>query len=180
MTAANERIDGYAAAILEFARAEGELERVGDELFRIARSFESSNDLREALTDPRLPIERKQAIVTDLVGDRVSNLTINMVSFVVASGRAKELPAIADRLAERAAAARDKVIAEVRTATELDTKTEARLAKALGQATGRDVEIKTVVDPSIVGGIIARVGDVVIDGSVTHRMEELRATLTNR
>ena len=176
----DERIDGYAAAILEFARAEGELETIGDELFRIARAFEGSNELRAALTDPKLPVERKKGIVGDLLGDKVSALTVNMINFVVASGRSSDLPAIADRLAERAAEARDKVIAEVRSAIPLDAKTEARLAEALGRATGRDVEVKTVVDPSIIGGIIARVGDVVIDGSVTHRMDQLRETLTRR
>ena len=177
---ADARIDGYAAAILEFAKAEDELARVGDELFRIARSFESSNDLREALTDHRVPVERKQGIVADILGDKVSPLTINMINFVVGAGRAADLAAIADRLAERAAAARDKVIAEVRSATKLSAATEARLATALGRATGRDVELKSVVDPSIIGGIIARVGDVVIDGSVTSRFQELRETLNRR
>lgn len=176
----DDRIDGYAAAILEFARAEDQLADIGDELFRIARSFESSNELREALTDPRLPLDRKQSIIGDLLGDKVSTLTINMVNFVVASGRSADLPAIADRLAERAAAARDKVIAEVRSATELDEDTEARLAEALSRATGRDVEVKSVVDPDVVGGIVARVGDVVIDGTVKHRMTQLRETLTRR
>jgi F-type H+-transporting ATPase subunit delta len=175
---ADDRIDGYAAAILELARAEGELERVGDELFRIAREFEASNDLREALTDPRLPVERKQAVVDDLLGSRVSRLTVNLINFVVASGRARELRAIADRLAQRAAEARDRVIAEVRSATELDDATRERLAAALSRATGRDVEMKVVIDPSVIGGVVARVGDVVIDGSVKHRIERLRETLT--
>jgi F-type H+-transporting ATPase subunit delta len=177
---ADDRIDGYAAAILEVARAEGELERIGDELFRIARAFESSNDLREALTDPRLPTERKQGIVEDLLGDRASRLAVGLVEFVVGQGRAADLPAIADRIAERAAEARDKVIAEVRTAVEIDEATTARLAEALGRATGRDVEVKTVIDESLIGGLVARVGDVVIDGSIKHRIEELRETLTRR
>jgi F-type H+-transporting ATPase subunit delta len=177
---ADDRIDGYAAAILEFARAEGELEKIGDEMFRIARAFESSNDLRDALTDPRLPLDRKQGIIADLLGDRASRLAVALVDFVVGLGRAADLPAIADRLAERAAAARDKVIAEVRSATPLDKATTARLAAALGRATGRDVEVKAVVDPAVIGGVVARVGDVVIDGSVKHRMERLRETLTRR
>jgi F-type H+-transporting ATPase subunit delta len=178
--AADDRIDGYAAAILELARAEGELERIGDELFRIARAFESSNELREALTDPRLAAERKKAVVDDLLGGKSSPLAVNLVNFVVGLGRASDLPAIADRLAERAAAARNKVIAEVRSASELDEATIARLAASLGRATGRDVEVKTVVDPSVIGGVVARVGDVVIDGTVNHRLEEIRETLIRR
>ena len=178
--AADDRINGYAAAILELAKAEGELERIGDELFRIARAFESSNELREALTDPRLAAERKKAVVDDLLGGKSSPLAVNLVNFVVGLGRASDLPAIADRLAERAAAARNKVIAEVRSASELDEATIARLAASLGRATGRDVEVKTVVDPSVIGGVVARVGDVVIDGTVNHRLEEIRETLIRR
>lgn len=178
--AADARIDGYATAILELAKAEGELERIGDELFRIARAFESSNELREALTDPRLAAERKKAVVDDLLGGKSSPLAVNLVNFVVGLGRASDLPAIADRLAERAAAARNKVIAEVRSASELDEETIARLAASLGRATGRDVEVKTVVDPSVIGGVVARVGDVVIDGTVHHRLDEIRDTLIRR
>jgi len=174
------RIDGYAAAILEVAKAEGELARVGDELFRIARAFESSDELREALTDPRLPIERKKGVVDDLLGSKVSSLAVNFVNFVVGAGLASDLPAIADRLAEKAAAERNKVIAEVRAAMELDEATIARLQEGLSRATGKDVEVKTVVDPSVIGGIVARVGDTVIDGSVAHRMQSIRETLTRR
>lgn len=178
--AAEDRIDGYASAILEVAKAEGELDRIGDEMFRIARAFASSNELREALTDARLPVERKQAMIDDLLGADALLLTVSLVGFVVAAGRGADLPAIADRLAERAAGERGKVIAEVRTAAEIDDETVERLATALSGATGRDVEVKTVVDPSVVGGIVARIGDTVIDGTLRHRFEELRETLTRR
>ncbi len=178
--AVDPRIDGYAAALLEVATAECELERVGDELFQIARAFESSPELRNVLTDPRLPIDRKQAVVDDLLGGKTSSLAVNLVNFVVGVGMASDLPAIADRLAERSVAERNKVLAEVRTAVVLDDKSIGRLSKALSQATGKDVEVKTIVDPSIVGGIVARVGDMVIDGSLSHRMQELRETLNRR
>lgn len=178
--AADDRIDGYAAAILEVAKAEGELDRVGDELFRIARTFESSSELRDALSDRRLPAERKLAITEDLLGGKTSPLAIGLVNFVVGVGRSTDLPAIADRLAERAAAERNKVIAEVRSAVDLDAATVERLTAALSSATGKDVEVKTVVDPEIVGGLVARIGDTVIDGSVRHRLDEIRETLTRR
>jgi F-type H+-transporting ATPase subunit delta len=136
--------------------------------------------LRAALTDPRLPLERKQGIVDDLLGGKTSSLAINLVNFVVGVGMTSDLPAIADRLAERAAAERNKVLAEVRTAVELDEETIGRLGESLSRATGKDVEVKTVVDPSIVGGIVAKVGDIVIDGSLSNRMQELRETLNRR
>ncbi|MCB2222571.1 MAG: ATP synthase F1 subunit delta [Actinobacteria bacterium] len=175
--ASDDRIDGYAAAILEIARSEGELERVGDELYTIARAFESSADLRDVLTDRRVPLDRKLAVLGDLLEGKASPLSLGLVNFVVSVGRGADLPAIADRLAARAAGERDAAIAEVRSAIELDDETVARLAAALGEATGKKVEVKTVVDPSLLGGIVARVGDTVIDGSLRHRIEQLRDTL---
>jgi F-type H+-transporting ATPase subunit delta len=175
--AADDRIDGYAAAILAVAKAEGRLEEVGDQLYQVARTFESSADLRDTLADPRVPVDRKRAVVEDLLADKASPLTSGLVTFIVAAGRAADLPAIADRLAEQAAGERDRVIAEVRSVAELDDEQVARLEESLSRATGKRVEVKTVLDPTLLGGIVARVGDVVIDGSVRHRIEQLRETL---
>ena len=176
----DDRVRGYAAGLLELARAEGVVPRVSDELYRIARALETSSDLRLTLSDPRLPLERKHGVVADLLGGRVLPLTLNLVNFVVAAGRSRDLPAIADELATRAANERDRVVAEVRTAFELDEETVQRLAEALSRATGKQVEVKTVIDPSLVGGVVARVGDTVIDGSLRHRMEGLRQALQRR
>ncbi len=172
--AKQDQIEGYAAAILEFAKAEGQLETIGDELFSIARTFESSSELRDSLSDPRLPVERKQGIISDLLGTRASALTVNLINFVIGAGKARDLPAIADRLVQRASEAREAVVAEVRSAVELDADTVTKLEAKLSEATGKRVEAKVVVDPSILGGIVARVGDMVIDGSVQGRLQELR------
>jgi F-type H+-transporting ATPase subunit delta len=178
--AADDRIDGYATAVLEVARVEGELDRVGDELFKVARAFESSRELRESLSDRRIPVERKLGVLEDLLGGRTSPLTLGLVSFVVGVGRASDLSAIADQVAARAAAERDRVIAEVRTAVELDEAQVARLAEQLGRATGKHVDVKIVVDPSVIGGLVARVGDTVIDGSVRTRLTQIRDRIQHR
>jgi F-type H+-transporting ATPase subunit delta len=178
--ASPDLVQGYAAGMLELARAEGVVDRVGDELYRIARSLETSSDLRLTLSDPRLPLERKKGIVEDLLGGRVLPLTLNLVNFVVAAGRSSDLPAIADRLAEQAAAERERAVAEVHTAFELDEETVRRLAESLSRATGKQVEVKTVVDPSLIGGLVTRVGDTVIDGSLRHRLDGLRQALQRR
>lgn len=173
----SDRIDGYARAIVEFARAEGELDRVESELYTIARAVEGAGELRDALTDPRIPYERKKAIVDDLVGGRASLVTVNAVSLVVAQERAADLPAIADRLSSMAAATVGKEIAAVRSAVPLDEPTVERLAAALTKAVGRPVDVRVVVDPHLVGGIVAQVGDTVIDGSVRRRLDTLKTAL---
>lgn len=175
-----DRIDGYAAAALELAGAEGQTATVERELYALARAVDSSSELSGALSNPRLPLEKKMALVNDLVESRVSDLTVNIVTLVVAQGRASDLAAIADRLATRAAAAEGKQLAELRTAVPLDEATITSLTAALTKATGREVEVRTIVDESLIGGVITQVGDRVIDGSIRRRLESLRAALQSR
>ena len=168
------RIDAYAAGILELARAEGEPDQLGDELFRVAQALEDSEPLRDALTDTRIPVDRKQGIIDELLGARASKLAVSLVNFVVSQGRAKDLGAIARRLLERAAESRASAVAEVRSAVELDEDTIRRLESKLSEVTGKKVEAKVVVDPTVMGGIVAKVGDTIFDGSVKSRLQELR------
>lgn len=175
-----DRISGYAAGILEMARAEGVLERVEGELYELGRQIESSPDLRSTLTDPQLPLARKRAVVSDMLGGRAASLTVGLVEFLLGQNLASELGAIASSLAEQAAASRQRQLAEIRSAIPLEQDTIDRLAAALGRATGTNVEVRTVVDPTVVGGIVARVGDTVIDGSVASKLESLRNVLQAR
>jgi F-type H+-transporting ATPase subunit delta len=168
------RVEAYANALLEVSRAEEHLAEIEDELFRFARTFEGSDELRAALTDPALPAQRRVALVEDLLGGKALQTSSALASFIVAAGRAGELPAIIDRFVELAAAEQRRAVAEVRSAIELTPEQTDRLRDALNRATGKDVEVKVVVDPSVLGGIVARVGDLVIDGSVRHRLEQLR------
>ena len=170
----SERIDAYAAALLEIAKAEGSLATVEDELFRVARTIEGNDQLRSVLTDLAVPVDRRQGIVEDLLSGRASPITTSLVSFVVGAGRGRDLPAIIDKLVERAAEERKQAVAEVHSVIPLSDDQRARLAEALGRATGKQVSVKVVIDPSILGGIVARVGDTVIDGSVRHRLEQLK------
>ena len=175
-----DRIDGYAAALLELARAEEEQERVERELHTIARTIESSAELRDTLSDPMVPADRKTTLLSQLLEGRASGVTIHLLSLLVALGRGAHIPAVADRFSARAAATRDREVAEVRSAVPLDDDTLERLAAALGRATGKQVEVRLTVDPAVMGGIVARVGDTVIDGTVRRRLESLRTAVQTR
>lgn len=170
----SERINGYAQGIFEMASGEGELEKVESELLAISRAFETSPDLRSSLTDPQLPLEKKQGIVEGLIGGRASSLTVGLVQLMVSQNRVSDLPSIARSVAEAAASSRDKALAEVRSAVPLDDETVKRLAASLGRATGKNVDVRVVVDPSVIGGIVATVGDTVIDGSIAKRFDSVR------
>ena len=172
-----ERTDAYATALFEVARAEGTLERVEAELYTVARAIEGSEELRSKLTDQALPVELRQGIVEDLLADRTSPVTKALVSFVVGSGRARDLPAIIDKMVRRSAEDRAEVVADVRSAIPLDDDQQRRLAEALGRRTGKKVSVKVNVDPSILGGVIATIGDTVIDGTVRRRLDQLKENL---
>jgi F-type H+-transporting ATPase subunit delta len=173
----SEKAAAYAEAFLGIARVEDKVERVENELFRIARTYESNDLLRTTLSDIAIPIERRQGIVEDLLGAKASTLTTAMVSFLIGAGRIRELPAVADAFVARAAEMREEAVAEVRSAIPLDADQQARLADALGRATGKRVTLKVVIDATVLGGLVARVGDTVIDGSVRSRLEKLKETL---
>jgi F-type H+-transporting ATPase subunit delta len=145
-------VRGYAEALFAVAEAEGELAAVEDQLYAFAKALETETKLREALTDPALPAENKKALIHDLLGDRANPHTVNVLGFLVDQGRAREIGRIVEEFAA--------------------------VAEALSKATGRQVEIKVVVDPTVVGGVVAKVGDEVFDGSVRSRLDEARGRLT--
>ena len=172
-----DKVAGYASAVLDVARAEGVADRVSDELFRFARAVESNDELGRTLGDATLPAERRQAVVEDLLGSRAHPVTTSLVSFLVGSGRGRDLPAIVDSVVRQAAASQDKEVAEVRSAIALDADVSQRLAAALSANLGKQVEVKVIVDPAVMGGVAVRVGDTVIDGTIRHRLDQLREVL---
>ena len=171
-------VSGYAQALFSVAEAEGVLDRIEDELFAFSKAMEQNRELGQALTDPALPAENKKAVVTELLGDRAHPVTANLVGFVIESGRARELGRIVEQLATVAAERRQQALAEVRSAVPLSDEQRERLREALSRATGRSVEIKVVVDPSVVGGVAARIGDEIFDGTVARRLADARQHLS--
>jgi F-type H+-transporting ATPase subunit delta len=167
----------YAEAIVGVASAEGVLDHVSDELFRFARAMEDHPELRDRLTDASIAISDKLGIVTELLTNRAHPQTLAGLVYVIQAGRARLLPEIAGEVVERSAQARDRAVAEVRTAVPLDHDRTSRLALAIEHATGKKIDMKVVVDPDLLGGVVVRVGDMVIDGSVARRLDELKARL---
>lgn len=177
MSDPRDLIRGYAAAIFQIAEAEGRLDQVSDELFHFAKALERSHELRSTLTDIAIPAERKAAVIEELLGDRATELTKHALGFVIAQGHARELDAIVEELAALATDRRQKVLGEVRSAVPLDADQLKRLNEALSKATGKIVDAKVIVDPSVVGGIYAKVGDQVIDATVRRRLQDLKESI---
>jgi F-type H+-transporting ATPase subunit delta len=168
--------EAYARALLEVARSEGAVQRLEDDFYRFARAVEANPQLSDRLSDPGIEVSKKLEVIDDLLGGHPE--VASAVMWIIQSGRVRQLSQIADAVTRLAAEARDRAVAEVRTAIKLDDEQERRLTSALERATGRQIELKVVVDPSVVGGLVARVGDTVIDGTIARRLDELRSRLT--
>ncbi|HSL10059.1 MAG TPA: ATP synthase F1 subunit delta [Actinomycetota bacterium] len=173
----DDRVGGYAAAAVAVAQAEGALGTIEDELFAFAKAVDANAQLREAIGNRALPVENRVELVRDVLGERAHPTTVALVSFLIQADRARDLTKIAERVTQIAAEQRQREVAEVRSAVPLSDAQRARLTEALSRATGKQVEVKIVVDPTVVGGVVARVGDEVFDGSVASRLEDATQVL---
>ena len=173
-TAHSDRLGGYAAALMDIARAEGDADTFVDEFYSAAKTISGTPELRETLTDARIPVGRKQGIVQDLLGPLVDRAVVASINFVIAVGETRSLEEIASRLARLLSESEGSVVAEVESAVALDAGQIARLEAALSKATGKRVQAKVVTDPALIGGLVAKIGDTVFDGSVKSRFADVR------
>jgi F-type H+-transporting ATPase subunit delta len=170
-------IDAFVESIFSLAEAEGVLAQVETEFSSVVRTIDSSDDLRSKLNDELLPSDVRQQIVERLLEGKAHRLTAQLVALVIGSGHARSLRTIAERVSSKVAHGSGREVAEVRSAVALTDDQQRRLADALKKATGSDVNLKIIVDPSVVGGLVATVGDKVIDGSVRNRLDQLKSRL---
>lgn len=163
----------YATAVLAIAEAEDAVEAALGELRTVADAVAASDELRTMLTDQQLPLGRRLSAVDGELLSAAHPVTRTAVAMLLSAGRAGELTAVVDALSDLVASERQ--VAEVRTAVELDPPRRDALVQALTRATGHELEVRFIVDPDVVGGVRATVGDTVIDGSLLKRMAELRS-----
>jgi len=173
----NDRLRGYAERVLEQLGDAAAVDELEDELFRLARVVEHNGPLRAALSDPSAPVAVRVAILTELLASRASDAAVRLATFVIRAGRVRNLVGTYEWLVGLCAEERGRRVAEVRTPVELDDAERTRLADALGRLTNRTVEVRTLIDASVIGGILVAVGDLVLDGSVRLRVERLRDAL---
>ena len=176
---ADQLVTGYAEALFRVVQAEGELDRVEDELFRFGKLLEQNHELKQALSDQGIDKAQREKVLEELLADKVSPHTLGLLSFIVGQGRARQMPQILDLVSKLAAEARQSVVAEVRSAVPLDDAQQQELAKSLSKATNKNVTVKVIVDPAVIGGVVAKVGDTVIDGSIRRRLDQLKEQVSH-
>ena len=170
----DEKIQSYAQAILAVASAESNAAQIEDEIYRFSQVLQSSEELKSTLSDASIPSARRQQIVEDLLDGQATQTTVALVSMIVAAGMGGDIKAIADKVVGLGAESRDKAVAEVYSVIDLSSDQQQRLAAALKSATGKDVEMKVIIDESVMGGLLVQIEDEVIDGTVRTRLKQLR------
>jgi F-type H+-transporting ATPase subunit delta len=166
-----------ATAAFLSAESSGELDRVSDELFRFERALASSPELRATLTDRGLANDRKKALLDGLLEGKAADSTRRLVETLVLAPRGRTLEDGLEEFAQLAADVRSRSLATVTTAVALDDAQQQRLAASLSAQLGREVQLQLEVDPTVLGGVLVRVGDEVIDGSTRSRLAEARRAL---
>ncbi|MGF7235629.1 MAG: F0F1 ATP synthase subunit delta, partial [Frankia sp.] len=164
-------------ALLAKSQADGALDEVEDELFRFGRILASAPQLALAFTDPALPLARKEALVEGLLASKANPATVRLVQRALSETDRGDLERRLEAIAHTAAARRDRVLAVVRSARPLGDDQVAALRAAISRYFGRNIQLQVDVDPSLVGGVVVRVGDEVVDGSVVRRLADVRRRL---
>ena len=167
----------YAQAVHASAEAEGGLDVVETELAAIAE-VASDPAVLQQLSDRQLPVEQRLRLLESGVLATAHPATRAALAMLIGAERIGHLRDVATALSERSAADAGRTYAEVQVAQPLTEAQTSALQAALERATGVELAMRVVVDPSVVGGVRARVGDTVIDGSVARRLSQLRTRIS--
>jgi F-type H+-transporting ATPase subunit delta len=159
------------------AERSGELDEVEDQLFRFGRIVDANPELAVILDDPATAPRARAELVARLLDGRAHRLTVDLLTGLARDPAGRAFSHGVAELVEQAAERRDKVVAIATSAMPLDAEQISRLRSALGRIYSRGVVVHVQVDPSLGGGLRIRVGDEVIDGSVSGRLDAIRQRL---
>lgn len=168
----------YARALLDLAEQAKQTDRVAKDLSDFADSFEKSRELRTVFESPQVARATRQQVLTAVL-DRmaVSPIVKSTLLMLADRGRLKHIGEVAASFEQLAEQRAGKVRAEVTSATPLDDAYYLELQKALEAATGKKVVVVKKEDPTLIAGVVTRVGDRVFDGSVRSKLRELSEEL---
>lgn len=167
----------YSAALFEVAKKDGILDAVGQDLSLIERLLQQHDLLRAVLNQPLVTEERKSKMIADVFSDNVTATSLSFLKLLVRKRRADLVQETIDEFRVLLADHLNIVDANARTAVAMTSKQTDALTKSLEKLTGKKVNLSVEVDESMIGGVIVRIGDNVIDGSVRGRLHRLETQL---
>jgi F-type H+-transporting ATPase subunit delta len=171
--AARDRVGGFATAVFEELPVD-RLEEIEDELFRFARTVETTPALRAALADRDLPVSARRGVVDQLLTGKVQAATLRLVDYAIAGGRPRDILGTLFWLVDLTAEARGWRVAQVDSARQVDEDERTLLSDSLARLAGSPVELQVKIDPSLLAGVRVRIGDLQVEATARGRLEELR------
>lgn len=174
---APEVVRRYAVTLLEAADETGVIDVVQRDVEQLIETIRQSQELAEFLVNPLIGPQIQASALEQIFSGKVGDISLNFLRLMATRGRAAIIETVLESFLELVAERAGVVRAEVRAAVELSSEQQQRLQKRLEQYTGKVVQIDAQVDASVRGGIVARVGDTVFDGSVSTHLERLRKCL---
>ena len=168
----------YAEAMFEIGLKQNKLDQTLDDVREIAQVF-ANRKLAYLLREPKVPLQRKETALRQALASKVLPSSLNLALLVVQRELIELMPNIARELEQLVLNYKNQAIAEVTTATKIDDAQTALIKQALERRTNKTIILQTRIQPDILGGVIARVGDQLIDGSVRYRLSALRQQLLN-
>jgi F-type H+-transporting ATPase subunit delta len=168
----------YAKALLDVANRESDPAQIERDLATIVEAFNGHAELRRALTSPGTPQQARVSLMQAVAARaQVQPPVAKIVALLADRGRLELLPDLLDVYRERLLAHRNVVRASITSASPLTPETLRALEARLAQVTGKHVQIETAVDPSLIGGIVTRIGSTVYDGSIRTQLAKMRQQL---
>lgn len=169
----------YARALFELAQEKGLIDQVDHELGLVISMIDSNRQLKTVMDDVLIAPEAKRDLVAKLFQGKVSELVLNFMLLVVRKRRETHFPDMYRAYLDLANEARGIVEVEVRSAVALPEETVQRLETKLVDRLGKRVKFQTQVAPELLGGLVVRVGDELMDGSVKTRLNRMRDRLVH-
>lgn len=169
----------YASALFDLAKEAGSVPAIESDLAGLKQLIDGSADFRRVIESPVFTSD-EQAQVVELVLAKagIGGLTANFIKLIARNGRLAALPAIISAFRTLAARDRGEVTAEVASAVALSDDQIAALKQTLKASVGKDVALATKVDPSLIGGLVVKIGSRMVDSSLKTKLSNLKLTLT--
>lgn len=169
----------YAAALFNAAEKAKMVDRVESDLGLISYALETSPNLLDAMISPLIPAFKKRSVVQSIFKDNLAEITISYLYLLIDHQREEAMLQTEEEYLELANEARGIMSAEVITAIHLNEDEEVKLKEKLDDMTGKRVRLEKRIDPGIIGGVVIKIGDRVIDGSIKGRLAAIKEKLVS-
>jgi len=167
----------YAKAMIEISEEKGQLDAVFADMELISKTLEENHDLRNLLKNPIVNSEKKQTILNRIFSNHVDEITNTFVNALTKKKREELLEAISNQFIAKYQEMKGLVVANVTTAVALNADSKANVLALIKQHVDGEVELIESINPKLIGGFVVRIGDKMIDASISRKINDLKKEL---